>query len=168
MPGFNVHSDLPKFIQKYTAAPGELNSVLTDAGKEVVSEGLRMLWNTTRTWKHQPVFKPHVSVGGGRLSVNITTDDKIYRYVTEGTPPHTIVARGARVLAFHSGYRSKTSPEMFTSHAGGPFGNMIHAKVVHHPGTRARHFVENIEDRMHTVSQNVVNQHLREWAKGLT
>lgn len=101
---------------------------------------------TTATWKHQPKFLKALTFEGG-VTIAVFTDDKIYGYVTRGTPPHPIFPKKpGGVLAFPSGYSAKTVPGMLGSRAGGPSGNTVFARGVMHPGTEARNFDELIHD----------------------
>jgi len=105
---------------------------------------------TTRTWEHKPVFKEHthLSMSDAVIWVEVETDDEIYRYVSEGTRPHTIVPkREGRRLVFKAGYKSKTTPRVIGSHKGGPFGKIVWAKKAKHPGTKARQFPAEIAKR---------------------
>lgn len=95
---------------------------------------------TTQTWKHKPKFDID-SKEGARV---VGTNDEIYQYVDEGTRAHEIRARNAKRLAFRRGYSAKTSPRSISSRAGGGSGDWAYAKVVRHPGTRAREFADTI------------------------
>lgn len=59
-----------------------------------------------------------------RGSVKVGSDLEYAGFVNDGTRPHIIRPRNAQVLRFRVG------------------GRLVYAKVVHHPGTRARPFLD--------------------------
>lgn len=91
---------------------------------------------TTATWRTRPVFEIERKPGQRTVS----TDDKVYGYVSEGTEPHTIVAKPGKTLVFGVGGSPKTAPRIIGSKAGARGATIVRAKVVHHPGTAAREF----------------------------
>ncbi len=119
---------------------------------------------TTRTWEHEVVFESEVNVGRAAGSyvtrklgvttgaeISVTTDDDIYAYVDEGTRPHIIRPKrrrgrrkAASTLAFQTGGRPKTTPNVIGSTAGRKGNKWAFAKEVHHPGTKARKFTQAI------------------------
>lgn len=80
----------------------------------------------TSSWKHKPTFDLKNSLAGGQPSVTVSTTDKIFGYVDEGTKPHIIRPKRAKILHFSVG-----GAEVFTS-------------IVHHPGTKAQKHSERI------------------------
>lgn len=106
--------------------------------------------NTVKTWQHDVPFIVRRLSAWERL---VGTDDLIYHYVNHGTVPHDIRPRTpGGILAFQSGYRAKTIPNVAFSRAGGAFGPTVVAREVHHPGSEARNFdtviATRIQDRM--------------------
>lgn len=99
---------------------------------------------TTKTWNHKPSFTVDVSTKGQGPAVLVGTSDEIYTYVNEGTKPHAIFPRKAKVLRFQGGYKAKTSPGNIGSSAGGASGPTLFRPFVQHPGTKARKFDEVI------------------------
>ncbi len=69
---------------------------------------------------------------------------KIYGYVDQGTPAHTISGN----LSFKTGYSPKTAPNPGRSTGGGgeSSGPRVYAKTVNHPGIEARRFSVEIGD----------------------
>lgn len=112
---------------------------------------------TTATWEHQPKFETVIALGKTKAEFLVGTDDEIYRYVDEGTKPHMIFPKKAKMLRFQGGYSAKTQPGVIGSTTGGANGPIIYSKGVMHPGTKARRFSEIInkkheglfKDRMH-------------------
>jgi hypothetical protein len=103
---------------------------------------------TTATWEHQVKFEREISVGPASIDILVGTDDEIYRYVDEGTRPHMIYPKGDYPLRFQSGYNAKTTPGLISSKYGGSFGDVVYARGVSHPGTKAREFDKNITKKM--------------------
>lgn len=95
---------------------------------------------TTYTWDHKVKF----TIQQHKRGWKVFTKDDIYRFVDLGTRPHIIKAKRAKVLEFQGGYAAKTRPGVIGSTGGGPSGDMQYAKVVHHPGTKARRFTQII------------------------
>lgn len=96
---------------------------------------------TAQTWTHKPTFT--IERPGDYERV-ISTGSKIYGYVSEGTRPHIIRPRNAQRLAFQTGYKAKTSPNVIASRPGGKFGPTVYSREVKHPGTQARNFTKAI------------------------
>jgi len=106
----------------------------------------------TKTWKHKPKFEALTSLTGPGPVLFIATDDEIYRFVNEGTPPHDIPTTGSTLLVFKSGYKSKSVPGMIGSRRGGGFGKTVfttkrdkQGKPIKHPGTKPRNFEKVIK-----------------------
>ncbi len=125
---------------------------LTKAVNDVTSVMVKDFGRTTRTWDHKPKF---YQVGAdGSISGAAGADDKIFEYVTRGTVPHVIRPKRAKILRFNSGYRAKSGSRVIGSHQGGSTGEPVFAKVVHHPGTTAREFEEEIAGRRQRTLEN--------------
>lgn len=102
---------------------------------------------TTATWKHQPEFKSAVDIGK-TVNLVVGTTDEIYGYVDKGTRPHIIRPKKAKALAFPGGkYTPKTKPRFIGSMAGGSSGATVFSQEIHHPGTKARKFTEELFKR---------------------
>jgi hypothetical protein len=105
---------------------------------------------TTKTWNHKPVFTVDVSTKGQGPAVLVGTNSEIYGYVNDGTKPHDIYPKRAKVLRFQGGYSAKTSPGVIGSGAGGSSGATVFSRGVRHPGTKARNFDEVIARKWQT------------------
>jgi len=120
----------------------ELLNAMRKAGTEIRKDFAK----TTATWQHKPKFEIVVSLTGPGPVVLVGTDDKIYRFVDEGTRPHLIQAgiytgkSTKKVLAFPGVSRPKTTPRVIGSGTGFKGGDRIMRPYVHHPGTEAREF----------------------------
>ena len=102
---------------------------------------------TTATWKKKPGFVKEYQFGKGRKTASVTTDNEIYKYVDEGTPPHEIRAKPGGTLAFGTPSSPKTQPGVIGSTGGSVGGNAVFTQVVHHPGTKAREFSITIKKK---------------------
>lgn len=121
--------------------------------------------NTTSTWETDVKFTMRSTFTGTEAKIEVSTDNKIYGYVNEGTPAHIIRPRRARMLAFQTGYRAKTRPRSIASGPGGASGPMAYANVVHHPGTKAREFTKYVSVRYLDVLPVVIQQAITKAAK---
>ena len=119
----------------------EFLSMIHKAEREIRKEFVK----TTEGFEHEVVFESLISLVGGP-SVVVDTNDQIYRWLNDGTPPHDIPAGDGGFLTFQTGYTSKTVPGSLNTRAGGSFGPKRRAKVVHHTGFEARNFDSMIEE----------------------
>lgn len=109
----------------------------------------RDLEKTVQTWNKKPEFVTESKYQGGSRIITAYTDNQVYNWLDQGTKPHIIRPKRARMLAFQSGYTAKTSaaPGAFIAKSGGPSGAWRYAKQVNHPGTKARKFYQKIQLR---------------------
>lgn len=118
-----------------------------DLASFVAKEGIKADFRkTTATWSHQP--KWYTTRRG--TDWYIGTTDEIYRYVNEGTRPHTIAPKraGGRLRFFRGGFKAKSRVGYIDSYAGKSANkDLTWAKIVHHPGTKARNFSIKIRDK---------------------
>lgn len=98
---------------------------------------------TTQTWKVRPAFTIERETGR-RI---VATDDDIYGFVDEGTPPHVITAHGPGGLVFGMPSSPKTSVRVIGSKAGSRGSTIVRTHQVHHPGTEARAFSDEIAEK---------------------
>lgn len=117
------------------AITGTLIQTAQDAQKDLQS--------TTATWKRKVPFVITPIPDG----LQVSTDDEVYGYVDQGTPPHIIVPKRGKVLVFGPGARAKTTPRVIGSTAGAKGGAPVKVRVVHHPGTEAREFSETLQEK---------------------
>jgi len=129
--------------------------------KELENQGQiakRMYQKTTTTWRSpRPVFRVETKIArppgprGGResrpASVSVYTSDDRYIWTDYGTKPHIIRPRRSKYLRFRVGYKAKTRVRVIGSRRGGKFGSWVSAKIVRHPGTKAREFTKEIQKR---------------------
>src|SRR4030042_951153 len=125
-----------------------MRAALEAKADEVSKDILLEFEITTATWEHQVKFEREISVGPNSIDVLVGTDDEIYGYVNGGTRAHVILPKGDYPLKFQAGYSAKTTPGLISSKSGGPYGEVVFARGVIHPGTEARNFDENIAKKM--------------------
>lgn len=125
---------------RLVADPAALKRALENGHRAVVEAAAVDFHVTTRTWKHQPAFAVSWTASGGE----VTTADKIYRWIDQGTKAHTILPKNKKVLAFPSGSQAKTTPGEIRSQPRTHGGGTIFARVVRHPGIQPRNFEEAI------------------------
>lgn len=124
---------------------------------EAAEEGKDLLERCTATWENQPTF----TITEVKDGLIIGTDDPIFGYVDEGTPPHTIAPKRRTFLRFRSGYTPKTSPGQIGSGSGGASGDVVFTrKPVNHPGTRARRFTEQAQRLTQNALPVIIAQHI--------
>lgn len=114
----------------------------------------RELGYPSRRWKHRVDFKIDETNEGA----NIGTNDKIYTYVDQGTKPHIIKPKKAKVLVFNSKFKAKTKPDSLSSSAGRSEPPKVFAKIVKHPGIKARGFVKLVAVRSRRRFQTAINR----------
>lgn len=97
----------------------------------------------------------------------IYTSNLIYKYVSEGTRPHPIVARNAKTLRFFAvGFSPKTRVRRIRAVQGSVATSDERFPVaVNHPGTEAREFAEVIaegwEKELPDLLQEAINKGIR-------
>ena len=98
-------------------------------------------------WEHKPEFKSRKTITQDYVAVDVFPagpNKKYWIWTSRGTKPHIIKPkRKGYPLRFPTGYAPKTSPR--GPSYGGPgtsSGPEVTAMVVHHPGTKPRHFEE--------------------------
>jgi len=123
---------------------------------------------TVESWDKKPKFQSEITLKGGPAAL-VGTDDEVYGYVNNGTPPHVIAAKSGKSLAFQwrgpGSYRPKTRPRIIGSSAGGPTGDTVYPKAVQHPGTEAREFDKTIQIKMTPRFKKRMEEAMRDAAK---
>lgn len=113
---------------------------LRDAGNRIGDKLKKLLQQPTSTWQHKPRMNKSVAVSNSTATIVISVNDEPYIYVSLGTRPHIIAAKNAKMLRFDRRTTPKTTPNSLTAGSGSKSGEMVFAKAVRHPGTRARNF----------------------------
>lgn len=102
---------------------------------------------TTTNWKgDRPSFTPVVKVLGGRemvLQIRLAGPDagrKKWRWLNDGTKPHTIRPKGRWPLRFQANYVAGSKPDSTFTTRSGASGPEVRARKVRHPGTAPRNW----------------------------
>lgn len=99
---------------------------------------------TVQTWKSGRSFK--FAPEKRRFQRIIGTDSEQYARVTEGTKPQTIRPKRRKFLRFTVPFGPKTQPGVIGSTSGSRGGTVVFARVVNHPGIKARKFEDAIAE----------------------
>lgn len=112
MPGFVVFKEIkPKRFDDKAFA-----RAIEQAAKRTANEIEADYRETTKGWKTKVAFKKILNVSGrGAVEIFVGTDNKIYRYVDQGTEPHLILPKKKSILRWESNGRP-----VFSSHAFHP------------------------------------------------
>lgn len=133
--------------------------------KKVGTDIQRDFEKTVKTWKRKPVFKLKVTLNNAESIVTVSTTDKVYGYVDEGTLPHIIRPKRKRALYFRGTFRAKTTPHVINSKAGGSSGQAVFTNEVHHPGTEAREFSRDIQAKYQPILKKRIEQAIDQAAR---
>lgn len=139
-----------KAIKPQRMRDDRLRLALLNATRRAGTAIRRDFAKTTATWEHKPTFEEIISLTGPGPVIVVGTDDKIYRYVNDGTRPHPIFAgiytgkSNKKALRFAPGSQPKTQPRVIGSTPGAPGSGVVMTPYVQHPGTKAREFDEEI------------------------
>lgn len=124
--------------------------------------------DTTRTWNHKPRFDPPTNVpkvGVDAISVETSTEDQRYNWVSEGTnvgkPRYPIRPVNAKKLAFPGTFIPKTFPGVIGSGVGfsGPVDEFHN--IVMHPGVEPRKFDLEIKNKQEKNFKNHIENALK-------
>jgi hypothetical protein len=138
---------------------------------KVEREMLKDFRATTATWvEHDPKFESLVAMAPNGPEVLVWTDDKIYKYVNDGTDPHVITPIAPNTaLKFkwdgYGSYKAKTTPKVIGSVKSSVPQTTQHFAGVMHPGTEARKFDETIEAKWKPKFKDMCNQALKDFGK---
>ena len=134
---------MPIVIETKTIKPTKLNleAIRIELEKAVTFEGdaIRKEYEkTTRTWKRKPVFEVVPEVSNTKVEVLVGTDDKIYKFLDEGTK--------VRYATMSPDWQSKTTPG-FIGSGPGRGRKLFVRKDRPRPGIKARDFSKIIQKR---------------------
>lgn len=143
-------------ITQFEARLRQLNTTiprvaLVNAARETEQRIVRLLLQPTAGWSHRPNITAKVTFHGGRdVELEVTVDDQIYMWVSEGTRGPYPIPKTPRPypLRFQTGYKAKTQVGSLTPSGGGSFGPVVRPMQVMHPGIKARKFVTVATDRV--------------------
>lgn len=144
-----------KFLSDINALEDELEKGLD----ELADETLELYEKTTKTWETNVKFYSRKT----KVGRSIGTYSRTYAYVDKGTKAHVIRARRAPMLKFRvGGFKPKTKVDKINSYKGSPAdGDFVSKLSVNHPGTEARNFTKNIEEKMRKRQYVVMRRRLK-------
>lgn len=123
---------------------------------------------TVATWERKPKFTRMYQFSKGEIVIFVSTDNKVYGWLDQGTEPHAIFPgiitgkSNKKSLYFQWGgpgsYKPKTIPNIIDSGSGGPSGEMVNFAYVWHPGTDPRNFDDTIRDIWEPIFKRRIEQ----------
>lgn len=115
---------------------------LLGAAERAVKLADKEFAKTYATWDHKPKWRKVVKTTFAGILWEYWTENQIYIWVSGGTEgPYLIPKAGPGFLAFPSGYKAKTVPNLVYSRSGGSFGETVFMfGQVEHPGIEPRNF----------------------------
>jgi hypothetical protein len=132
-----------------------------DLAADDIKAQFEQVWST---WEHKPTVT--VNKDGYDRRVEVTGENaRIFRYVDEGTRPHTIVPRRRKRLAFSSKFGPKTRPGSLTSGGGSKGGVDTFVRFVAHPGSKPRNFTKNIIRKNKSIPSAYMRRELAKAAR---
>jgi hypothetical protein len=84
--------------------------------------------------------------------------DDIWGYLNDGTNPHMIFPRRARLLRFKVPYQAGSSPGTLRTGPSRTGNRVVYAGAVKHPGTKARDWTEVVYKRRKRKFEEAVNR----------
>jgi hypothetical protein len=115
---------------------------------------------TVKTWRDKPNFEPAhnkvLLVGGNMMRVESITEDLTYKYVVDGTKPHIITPKRAKMLRFPGTFFPKSIPGVIDAAPGFSGPPIQYRSGVHHPGVEARHFDKDIQKKQKANAKQIM------------
>lgn len=116
---------------------------------------------TTEFWATRVEFKDNISMAGGVVFIEVTTDNPLYYLLDIGAEAHYIDAYNFPTLVFRNEYTAKTTPGELPNNPSEHGGEFRRKPTVKHPGFKARGFEETvralIEDKFYEETQKAVD-----------
>lgn len=154
-----------KVIRPSRLKEDAMQQALVNGMHKVATQIKQDFEKTVQTWDEKPRFETHASLSSSELTVVVDTNSTVYRYVSEGTKPHTIRPKRVRALAFPGVYNAKTTPGVLEAKSGGASGDMVYTKEVRHPGTQPRKFHEQIAKKWQPKFKHAMEPVMKEVAQ---
>jgi hypothetical protein len=124
MPQVTLQAITPKAeVANVRVLTGQIQAELDRVGQEIKDDFM----DTTLGWKHRVVFTVVTAMTPKTIGCTVSTDDKIYGYLSNGTKRHSIRATNAQSLRWTS-----------------PTGEKVFRMYSHHPGIKARNYAQKI------------------------
>lgn len=147
---------------KRKAAIKDLNSLVREEIEKILDTRIKPALLKSHEiivadWKHKPDFQSRKFITPKQIAVNVFPagkHKKIWNYVNDGVPPHSMPAVSGKLMAFQGGgkYISKTlaRPARTVSGGGKVTGGTkvvtMKRRAFTHPGSEARDFTKTIAE----------------------
>jgi hypothetical protein len=142
-------ADIGLTFKGFNALQGRMRQTakfLKEKMKEVIDKGgyevQKNYKKTTRTWNNQPTFGFDKRINNKQYSVEIGTNDKVYKFIEEGTR--------VRRAMMTPDFRAKTKPGWLGS-KNGRGGVLFISRKLALPGIEAREFRQPILRKAKTM-----------------
>lgn len=152
-----ITTNASKLTANYKKLLGKLEGAKDRAVDTMADEAIVLYRKTTATWRHKPQFRKRKTARG----VQITTDDKVFNWIDRGTRPHIITAKNAPMLIFRWPYKAATKPRVIGSTQARRGNNWARKFSVRHPGTKPRHFTDEITKRINKRSKSIMQAEIK-------
>jgi hypothetical protein len=130
---FKMNFDLDKISEK-------LEEKLKKAIIKEQQKNAREFRRETARW-NKPL---EITVNEDDDNVTIETDDERFKWVDEGTAPHQIRPRNARILRFLPGNRVRSEIARRQNNAARKDASVVFAKQISHPGIKPRSITQKV------------------------
>lgn len=127
------------------------HDAFVDAAEKVMQDSAQSFTDATKDWKHKPEFIGTVKVTNKNIAITIQTDDKIFKFVDEGTKAHIIRPVNRKFLRWNNG-------------PGGVGGDDVFAREVHHPGYKGSKISESVQAIWSDLMPDYFDEALRKTA----
>lgn len=119
----------------------EIDKVMDDTRSQI----LKSLNGIVEDWESDVSFQARRIVKANYIAINtypVGSDKEVWEFVDKGTKPHVIRSKNPKGMRFKTGYKPKTlpNPARLASGGGVSSGSWRAAKIVNHPGSKARNF----------------------------
>ena len=163
---FQVKPIKPDYLQVDTVRLELLNALRKEG-----TASKKLLRQTTENWQgEKPQFKEKISLAGGDTTLLVYPDGSEkavnkWNWLNEGTKPHVIVPKRAKMLRFQSGYTAGSTPNSLRTRRSRSFGETVYAKRVNHPGIKARNWTILVLKERYVPYRTSMNEALEKGLK---
>lgn len=150
-------------LPQHSLDPAKFEAAIQRAQERIAADAVSDFHAVTSTWNTPVTF----SLLREHHSISVATSDKRFIWTDRGTNPHLIkpkLATGA--LRFRVGGAPKTRVRELSSTMGAVGPDWRSAKEVHHPGTDARWFSEEVADKRAPIYRDYMQAEINEAAQG--
>lgn len=137
---------LKQIIPKVSFNQQKINQELVKGMDKYTKLVSKEFEETVQTWNEKPSFTRTVVTSGNNIIGEVSTKNKIYIFVSDGTNRHWVGPKNASRLRFRSGYNAKTSQGRIPSVSGGATGSVVFSRGHYVSGIKARKFDTQIKN----------------------